>query len=192
MSKLRPSHRDRLEKQFLAKCAERFRLDAELVGMQRELDGIEAPRMPVRGGDDRKDGLDTVRPSCLAVMPDLPEDDDAPAVEDLADDDCEVEVDWQGRTLRIMALCVGILRQIKGPHEKQPKLAAHVGLLALGVDTESMHQVAAAYGLSVERVRQRAEEVRVKFNLPKNQHNKSEMAVQSYKSTARLFNQGAA
>jgi hypothetical protein len=104
----------------------------------------------------------------------------------------EREVDWQGRCLRITAMVVGVLRGIKRPDEKTPKLAAHVALLALGVDCESMHQAAAAYGLSVERVRQRAEEIRVRFNLPKNQHNKSEMAVQSYKTTARLFNKGAA
>lgn len=201
MSKLRPGQRDRLETQFLAMAKARSdaakelaRMDADLLAMQRQLDGIEAPRMPVRDEPaGRQDALDKVKPSNLVVMDGgMAEPDDLPADACIDEPSSAREVDWQGRCLRITALLVGVLRGIKRPEEKTPKLAAHVALLALGVDCESMHQAAAAYGLSVERVRQRAEEVRVRFNLPKNQHNKSEMAVQSYKTTARIFNKGAA
>ncbi|MFA7266029.1 MAG: hypothetical protein WC054_06920 [Candidatus Nanopelagicales bacterium] len=199
MSKLRPGQRDRLETQFLAMAKARSdaakelaRMDADLLAIQRQLDGVEAPRMPVRDEPaGRQDAIDKVKPSHLVVM------DGGTSGGSEPDAFAEPsggggDVDWQGRCMRITALVVGVLRGIKRPEEKTPKLAAHVALLALGVDCESMHQAAAAYGLSVERVRQRAEEVRVRFNLPKNQHNKSEMAVQSYKTTARLFNKGAA
>lgn len=201
MSRLRPGQRDRLEEQFLAlakvrsnAAIELARMDADLLEIQRQLDGIEAPRMPVRdepGG--RQDALDKVKPGNLVVMDGgVAEPDDLPADAGIDEQRPEREVDWQGRCLRITKMVVGVLRDIKRPEEKTPKLAAHVALLALGVDCESMHQAAAAYGLSVERVRQLAEVIRVRFNLPKNQHNKSEMAVQSYKTTARLFNKGAA
>jgi hypothetical protein len=182
MSTLRPSRRDDLEKLYLAKIA-------EALDIQRQLDGVEAPRMPVKGDGEAKDGLDSISPTRLATLPESPDDGDLVEVDGIADDqDGQGEADWQARSARILALCTGILRQIKAPEEKTPKLIAHVALLALGADCESMRQVSKAYGISVERVRQRAEKMRVTFNLHKNQHNKSERAVESYKRTARLFN----
>lgn len=204
MSKLRPGPRDRLEAQYLdtarkrsALATEIEKLDADLLQMQRQLDGIEAPRNPVRHEDEgRKDALDKVRPGHLVVMDGGPSEAAETTLHDAMSGDPSAagayDDEWRVRCLRITAMSVGILRMIRRPEEKTPKLAAHVALLALGVDCESMHHAAAAYGLSTERVRQRVEEIRIRFNLPKNQHNKSEEAVMSYKTTAALFKKGAA
>ena len=199
MSRHRPSHRDRLEGQYLAEAqrrsavAEELRVcDLRLLAMQREMDRVEAPRREVGepGGRPRVDALEMLPESKLSVLPDLDAMDHGQEEENEVAESSD-EADWKLRALRMTALVVGVCRMIVRSEEKQPKLVAFSALHALGVDCDSMREVAKAYALTPARISQRAEDMRVKFNLPKNQHNKSEAAVESYRATAYL-NRGAA
>lgn len=191
MSRNRPSHRDRLEREYLALAAEAAGsardYEARLAAMQREIKRIEdggRPDRPVQqAAGGRRDGLDSVPESRLAVLPDI----DEPAVGGDYGSSCD---DYRAKALRMTSMLVGVCRLITHAEENQPKLVAHVVMIAADLPGAcSMRQVAEAYGLSPERVSQRVEEVQLRFNLPKNQHNKSAAAVQSYRVNAALNRQ---
>lgn len=198
MSKARPSYRDRLEADYLALAAERARVmsefDAKLVAMQRELERVECPRL--REGErelgPREDGIDRLRraegiaAAELQVDLGLAEDEAREVAQELSSGLGEgAAVNWERRAARVLAFAVGMLRRVASPETKNPRLEAMVGLFALGAEVgASMRDVAKAYGCTVAWVSQRTEETRVRFNLPKNQHNKSDDACASY-SVAR-------
>ena len=162
---------------FLALARERADVladyDARLLAMQHRLEGIESKQ------SDSMEFRENQNAALDAPGDDMPADDGA-----ASDADC----DWHTRCLRVTAFAVGMLRRIARPDEKQPKLTAFEGLFALGVDCASKRQVAEAYNLSPERISQRAEATRIRFNLPENQHNKPANAVQSYKAIAAMRN----
>ena len=172
MSKRRPSHRDRLEKEYLALCE-------KLRQMQRELDRLESPRLAAgfleRGG--RHDALEFVPESKLATPP---QDCDEPPSEETPD-----TTDWHARCTRITSLAIGLLRRVAYAKQR-PRLEAFAGLFALGVDGESMRAVARSEKVSLEWVSQKTEEIRERFNLPKNHHNKTDAASDSYRRSAQL------
>jgi len=181
MSARRPTPRDRLEAGFLALAKERSdaiaAYDARLLAMQQKLEGQES------------------RPSCAMeysanqAAPETANPDDAlPADAEVNDGD--YDCDWHARCLRMTAFAVAMLRRIARPDEKQPKLVAFEGLFALGVDCASKRQVAEMYKLSPERISQRSDATRIRFNLPENQHNKAPQAVESYKAIAAMRNAG--
>lgn len=205
MSRARPSQRDLLEREFLRLAKERSaaaerveKLDAELVRLQGMLERAESGGPAVRGegARGREDAIDrlnqgALRPAVVVVEElRLPEEESLEVAGEIAA--AGDEVNWRARCGRLTAFVVGILREIVAPGEKQPKLKAFEGLYAIGADCESMQTVARLYGLTVERISQRAEATRERFNLPKNQHNKSERAVSSYRATAHITKGAAA
>ncbi len=195
MSRLRPSHRDRLEREYLALAKERAGVvsdyDVRLAALQREIERMESPRLAEGCSEagPRRDELDA-RPA-LSVLGD----------EDAANEACDEQAgggefaEEKGRSedriiaLRAMALLQGVCALVLKEPE-QPKLVVHCLRLAADMPgAVSMRVVAGLYGLSPERISQRVEEMQRRFNLPKNRHNKSASAVQAYRSTAALINQ---
>lgn len=194
MSRRRPSKRDRLEAEFLALAEQRAdlvsgaalkRLDEAILAMQRRLDGVEAPRLAEGAIEvgDRRDALEFV-PAGALIAPAGGPGIDEPIMDDISAESAG-DPDWKMRAGRLLNLTVGMLRNVTYAKSK-PRLEAFAGLFALGVDCDSMRTVAAAEGVSLEWVSQKAEQVRLRFNLPKNQHNKSDRAVESYSATANL------
>lgn len=190
MSNRRPTNRDRLEREFLARAKEfsdvRQAQDAELLAMQRELGRIESPRERAGGEKGpRRDGLDVVPECKLSVLPDIEEEVESVAVTGDLDD-------WKNKAIRMTSLLIGVCNLASRDDEDFPKLVLQMVKIAADLPgAASMRNLAEAYGYSPERISQRVEEIQRRFNLPKNQHNKSAAAVQSYKVTARM-NQGAA
>ncbi len=183
MSKRRPSHRDRLEREYLSACRQRSELDGKILQMQTRLDRIESPRLQdgkIETGP-RKDALAFVDDNKMTTYPtEFLEDGPINEVAEESD-----EIDWKARCIRMTALATGLLRRVAYA-KTRPRLEAFAGLYALGIDCESMRTVAIAEEVSIEWVSQKAEEVRALFNLPKNQHNKSDQAARSYSESAKL------
>jgi hypothetical protein len=189
MSKRRPSHRDRLERDYISLVRERAEVageyDRRLLVMQRQLEAVESPRLgegQVEHGG-RKDALDKVPEARLAVLPDIEE---GPEPSDFS----PPATDWKAHALRMTALLVGVISMGTRDDEAQPKLFLRIVQLAAGLPgAVSMRQVAQVYGYSAERISQRVEDVQKRFNLPKNQHNKSAEAVAAYRVNAGLIKQ---
>lgn len=191
MSRNRPSHRDRLEREYLDLAAEAAASASEytrrMAALQREIQRIEdggRPDRPVQQATGaRRDGLDSVPESKLAVLPEL----DEPAA---GTDYGACQDDYRGKALRMTSMLLGVCRLVTHPEENQPKLVAHVVMIAADLPgAASMRQIAELYGLSPERISQRVEEIQKRFNLPKNQHNKSAAAVDAYRVNAALTRQ---
>ena len=192
MSAKRPSRRDRLERELLQLAEQRARSEqeftAQMLAIQRELERVEnggPADATVVEREARRDGLDCVAEACLAVLPggyDSAEPGDEVAAERAASGP---EMDWRAQALRMTQVCVGVLRAVAYATSR-PKLEAFAGLFALGADCESMRAVAKAEGVTFEWVSEKTEQVRVRFNLPRNQHNKSAQAVGSYRASAQL------
>lgn len=193
MSNRRPTGRDRLEREYLALARERSEqavalaeTDKRLAAMQREIERVECPRLQV-GQDERgprKDALDAVPEVKLSVLPEIDEENEQEACGDVD------EGDWRIKALRMTALLVGVCNLAVRESENQPKLVLHIVKIAADLPgAHSMRMLAEHYGLSPERISQRVEEVQKRFNLPKNQHNKSAEAVAAYRVNATLIKQ---
>lgn len=205
MSARRPSDRDELEAEYLrqaqarsAAAEELARMDARLVAMQRELEEAESPRLKpwMMETGPREDAIDKLKggrrePSHMGAHGEELRESlalDEVTAERLADElgDAAERVSGERQAARMLAFAVGMLRRIAHPKTRQPRFEALVGLFAVGADCESMRSVAEAFGVTVEWVSQRAEATRMRFNLPNNQHNKSERAAASYAAVRDL------
>lgn len=204
MSRLRPSHRDRLEKQLIVLAKERADIDAgfveQMLAIQKKLAVLEGgggvlDERPVAKNDSgpRLDDMDTTPEAQLQTYgpgPVLIEDEPADEVIGGTEFDSAADAaDWRGRCNRITNFAVTMFSQIAMPEEKRPKLAAHVALHALGVPAlPSKRDIAAAHGLSPEWVSRRVEVVIERFKLPRNEYNKPMAAVEKYQGIAALRN----
>lgn len=196
MSRRRPTNRDRLEREYLALAEEfaavRRDFETRLAAKQREIQRIEDGgaaddgRRIEQADGARKDALDHLPEARLSVLPAEVDEvaEEWPDREEAQDDG------YRLKAVRAMALLLGVCRLVTHPDENQPKLTAHIVMIAADLPgASSMRQVAELYGLSPERVSQRVEDVQRRFNLPKNQHNKSASAVAAYRVNAALINQ---
>ena len=191
MSSRRPSHRDKLETAYLALARERMEAmddyDRRLLAMQRNLDNIETPRLSGSETGKRQDALDFVPAARAVTATEERGDDEAPIASEQMDDGATDGdgVDYRARCARMTAVAVGIARHV-AYCKRNPRLQAFACLFALGVDCESMRTVAEKHNVSQEWVSQLSEEVRIRFNLPKNQHNKPAEAVRKYKAISDM------
>jgi hypothetical protein len=189
MSRYRPGERDVQEMRLIALCEGRAMTEPDFVAecqrLQRLIDRIETPRLRPKMGanEDDADGADQIdRIGATGQVEAGDFDDDGRAGSEFAEG-----VDWQRRAVCMTGLATGLLRQVCAGEEARPKLRAVVGLLAIGASgCPSMREIATAYSLTPERISQLVEQVQKRFNLPKNHHNKSAAAVESYRRAAEL------
>lgn len=186
MSARRPGLADNLAREIEEMCRIRAMSEADFVAVvtekQRALDAAEAPRALPGMAPCGAGGIGVLERSEGGDLREELNLDDVTA-ERLADEMSEARAEVHAQ--RVLHLCVKMLRRVVAANERRPKLVGFLGLFALGADCESMRAVASAYGLTPERVSQMAEELRVTFGLPKNQHNKSDRAVGSYRRAAQ-------
>ena len=154
--------------------------DRRLLAMQAQLDRIEAPRgcAVVDNRTEQPNAVD------LAHYVEADRGDYATDVE-TALDAAEPATDHAARASRMAAIALGMVRRIAYT-KRSARLEAFACIYALGADCESMRTVARANGVSREWISQLSEAVRIQYNLPKNQHNKPEEAVENFRDVSNM------
>lgn len=181
----RLTNREQIEADYLALAKEYSDLSTDyeqrLLALQARLDKAECPRLVFSETRPRKDALDMI---AISEQP-----TSAPAIsgfEDPSNDAAymaDIEQQQLKNAARTLRLCIDMLKSIPG--NTRPSLYASACIIALGDDDITMRQVAKEEGVSPEWVSKLTKRIRIRFCLPRNQHNKSSLASEKYRA-ARL------
>lgn len=184
MSLRKPSSRDKLEAEYLALAKERMiavdDFDRRLLAMQAQLDRVEMPRHGGHNSDNEQHA--SAVDLAAFVAPDRQDEQDC---SEMAANEAESATDHGARASRMAAIALGMVRRIAYT-KRSARLEAFACIYALGADCESMRTVAKANGVSREWISQLSEAVRIQYNLPKNQHNKPEEAVENFRDVSNM------
>ena len=148
-----------------------------MTDIQRRLDVCEAPRMEHIATGPRRDALDHL--GYEEIQSNYKAWDHS---NDEVGNDYSTRLDHAehaklaARTLR---LCLDMMRLVT--MHKRPSLYAACCIIALGDEYSSMRKVSKVERVSPEWVSKLTDDIRKRFSLPKNQHNKSDTAANKYR-----------